>query len=337
VQLFLKHFRYESMVKQSILILTFLITSHLVIAQSLFIQEGTKWKEVSCSHWANIVGRYYVENLRIEGDTTFNGVQYKKLYKRFDEFKYAYLTSQSSDSLISSTDAFFGGIREDSQKVYIASTFYDVSMDEKLIFDFSAQVNDTVEIWYETMGYYPVIVDSVYSVTVADGSSRNKFLLKEYPSGNPLPIFWIEGIGSNFGFLSSHYVYISDVSKSLRCVKSDNVIVYDFEPNSYFYCSAFPMQDCEITSANVDEINETINATIWPNPMSEYATLKFDNFSNALYSVAIYNTNGMRMRAIPSVTNGEVILDKGNLSSGLYFVRLSSMDQTAFIGKLVVE
>jgi hypothetical protein len=71
--------------------------------------------------------------------------------------------------------------------------------------------------------------------------------------------------------------------------------------------------------------------------MSEYATLKFDNFSNALYSVAIYNTNGMRMRAIPSVTNGEVILDKGNLSSGLYFVRLSSMDQTAFIGKLVVE
>jgi hypothetical protein len=120
-------------------------------------------------------------------------------------------------------------------------------------------------------------------------------------------------------------------------VQSNGVIVYDFEPGSYFYWSAFPIQDCEVSAANVDEINESINATISPNPMIGFATLKFDNFSNALYNVDVYDTKGMRMKTISDITNGEVVLDRGNLSSGMYIVRLSSMNETAFVGKLVVE
>lgn len=321
-----------------VLLLSFLIFSNLLVAQNLLTQEGTSWKEVSCGHWSNMVGIYYVDNLRIEGDTTFYGTDYKKLYITKEEYIYASITNQPTDSLSSSIDQFFGGIRMDEQKLYVAAAYYDLSMDEKLIFDFSAHPGDTVQIWYDTMGYHPVVIDNVYGVTVADGSVRNRYNLKEITTGNPLSIYWIDGIGSNYGLLSSHFVYMSDLSKTLRCVKQNEEVIYDYDPSSYFYCSVNPLQDCEaVISTGVDKIDESINATLSPNPMNASATLKFDNLSNEVYCLDVYDSKGMLMNSKSNISNGEVSIERANLSSGLYIVRLYSTNQTVFIGKLIIE
>ena len=71
--------------------------------------------------------------------------------------------------------------------------------------------------------------------------------------------------------------------------------------------------------------------------MSEFATLKFNNFSNELFNVDVYDAKGVLMNTITNISNNQVLIERTNLSSGLYIVRLYSTNQTAFIGKLLVE
>ncbi len=308
--------------KKAISILIILI-SNLSIAQHLLPLEGTHWKEVKCNYSTSLyTGQYFVDHIRIEGDTIINGMQYKKLFVREELYKHASLTTQFVDSLVSFNDQFFGGIREDSQKIYVSSIFYDISMNEKLMYDFSAQVGDTVEVWHDFFDG-SVVIDSINSIIVSDGSSRNKFVLKS-TFGDPLPVFWIEGIGSNYGLLAMYLLYTTDESKTLRCLTRNDVIIYDFLPVQYDHCLIYPIQDCESFILGTTQAEKQLEVTIYPNPMSEYAILKFNNFLDVMTNIDIYDIQGVRINTTHNITNNEVIINRENLSSGLYFVHLYS-------------
>ena len=76
-----------------------------------------------------------------------------------------------------------------------------------------------------------------------------------------------------------------------------------------------------------------INA--YPNPFSTQTTLKTDQtLKNA--TLTVYNSFGQQVKEIKNISGQTVVLNRDNLASGLYFIRLTEDNKNFYIGKLVI-
>ncbi len=84
---------------------------------------------------------------------------------------------------------------------------------------------------------------------------------------------------------------------------------------------------------------ETINigVTVYPNPVSELATVEFDNSRAASFSFVLYDLSGRSMRIIRDIRNGLFRFDREGLASGIYTYRLSGDEGAVMDGKLVIQ
>ena len=89
-----------------------------------------------------------------------------------------------------------------------------------------------------------------------------------------------------------------------------------------------------ITGINSMQNSKTvINA--YPNPFSTQTTLKTDQtLKNA--TLTVYNSFGQQVKEIKNISGQTVVLNRDNLASGLYFIRLTEDNKTFYIGKLVI-
>ena len=76
---------------------------------------------------------------------------------------------------------------------------------------------------------------------------------------------------------------------------------------------------------------------IYPNPISQHATLEFDNLTNENFILTLYNTQGRLVKSISNINSSQVLINKADLVSGLYFFHLSTRGQVRFNGKLIIE
>lgn len=81
---------------------------------------------------------------------------------------------------------------------------------------------------------------------------------------------------------------------------------------------------------------DIIPIIIFPNPTNQNATLTFDNPTKSNFSLTLFDNKGSLVRTITNITTDKVVIDKQDLSSGLYVFRLKSDKQTA-TGKLTIE
>ena len=90
---------------------------------------------------------------------------------------------------------------------------------------------------------------------------------------------------------------------------------------------------CSLTSVIENSISNSIS--VFPNPFSTQTTLRSDNFcKNA--TLTVYNSFGQTVKEINNISGQAVILLRENLSSGLYFVRLTQDNKVIAAGKLVI-
>ena len=94
----------------------------------------------------------------------------------------------------------------------------------------------------------------------------------------------------------------------------------------------------KITS-NVMAINELMSThetiTTYPNPFSKETTIQSDKMlKNA--TLFIYNAIGDQVRQMKNISGRSIILNRDNLPSGLYFIKLSEENTISTIGKLVI-
>ena len=131
---------------------------------------------------------YY--GLKTGADTLIGEVSYKKLYK-------------STDSLFSIV-SIIGGIREDSNRIYLSKSVY--SPNEILLYDFNIDIGDTIIvnrlIRIENPSYYSIsaAVDSVNTI-VLNGETKKRLYITykcNSDSDNNENDIWVEGIGSVF-------------------------------------------------------------------------------------------------------------------------------------------
>ena len=238
------------------------------------------------------------QTLWIDGDTTLDGLSYKKLYEKWsDFFNFDY--------------ELIGYVREIPNKVYYRPID---QTDDYLLYDFGLGVGDSTFMYYhqyEWGGVY-VRIDSIVSKFIGD-TIRDCYYVSSRDEGYQNWAFyntWIEGIGATEGFL--HPCQCQHIGGNswpqLLCYKDHGEILY---MNEHY-------NTCIIGGSNSVEENDPPNL-FFDNSGS---MLRFTGYLNPCTSVSIFNLMGQRV-----YFNGNLCidhLDLNDLTQGLYIAVLQS-------------
>ncbi len=93
--------------------------------------------------------------------------------------------------------------------------------------------------------------------------------------------------------------------------------------------------DSLLTGVKNVEYSETL-VEVYPNPMTERATFSFENPELKNFSLFLYNMFGQKVRE--QATSGtEIVLERGELSKGIYIYKFHSGNKFVESGKLVIK
>ena len=178
------------------------------------VQEANnrqKWNVVSISavNWPN---NYYTEIQSIRDYITLDGVDYKLVWKEdvYDSKRIA------------------GAVREEDKRVYFRRKIEQNYQDEVLLYDFNLTVGDTVNVnWFDQK--LGVLEESEVQV---NGNMRRMLGLAEYYEDGTIgevEEYWIEGVGSTYGFLNSGYEAMVGAYIQLLCYHENGNLIWDNE------------------------------------------------------------------------------------------------------------
>lgn len=105
----------------------------------------------------------------------------------------------------------------------------------------------------------------------------------------------------------------------------------DIHPESGYRCFVIS------SSSSINEYNQLERTTIYPNPFIQSTTIKFNNKTADLYTFIMYDALGNKVKVIPNINKDELIVERDNLASGIYFFSLSSNSVVVTNGKLIIE
>lgn len=89
-------------------------------------------------------------------------------------------------------------------------------------------------------------------------------------------------------------------------------------------------------SVGVGEISNAIATEFFPNPFSDYTTVKFNNPAGEPFTMNLYSSNGQLIMAKTNLRANQLVIERANLANGLYHVVLHSRLHN-FSGRLIVE
>ena len=167
------------------------------------IHEGNdrqKWNVVYIGSM-NYPNDYFTDIQSIRDDITLDGVDYKLVWIK------------NKNGI-----AKAGAVREEDRRVYYRRKISQNYQDEVLLYDFNLTVGDTVTVnWM----HQQMIVQEETEVEV-DGTMRRKLVF--HPEE-----YWIEGVGSSYGFLNSGYEGFVGSFVHLLCYHENGNLIWDNE------------------------------------------------------------------------------------------------------------
>lgn len=90
-----------------------------------------------------------------------------------------------------------------------------------------------------------------------------------------------------------------------------------------FILPAYRFNTCTVVFAtSSNEVSTVRYAEIVPNPMTDVATLVFENPTNEMHSVEIVSLTGQVVRTIPATNAENIAIERNDLSAGMYFARI---------------
>lgn len=94
---------------------------------------------------------------------------------------------------------------------------------------------------------------------------------------------------------------------------------------------------CDSTYSILEPEINTDQVIIFPNPMNNSSIIKFNNPSQEKFEIKLFDFSGQLVRTIKCISNGEIVINKGNLNSGIYLFNLSNNFKTHYSGKLLIK
>jgi len=191
--------------------------------------------------------------------------------------------------------------------------------EERLIYDFSLQLGDSIEVG--SQGDYAKVV-STDSISI-NGQYRKRIIFDPWFNE-----FWIEGIGSSsspFDPFVNNFVW--DIKFELLCVKDNDTLLY--QNPIYNNCYLDYIDDVhEIDNQKDYKIN------IYPMPIHTSATIINNNTSKS-WTAKIVNNLG-QVIANYFVRDNSFIFNTEGINPGLYFLIVIS-DNRIITNKIIIE
>lgn len=257
-------------------------------------------------------GQFTIEKYFIDGDSTYNTIDYKKYYF-------------TNDSIVT-TGSFFALLREDTilKKVFsIASG----NTQEHLLYDFSLSINDTISVYPLSFPFYfgPILikVDLIDSVLI--GSNYHKRLkISGVNENTGFDEYWIEGIGSTMGIFNcgiTGIVVLDIYYSTLLCFEKDGVILYNNQNFTNCY---------QHHSTGIDENSLWLKTLLFPNPATSLVYIK-SNIEIKSYKIESLVGKIIKQE---NTTSKTFSIDISTYLDGVYMVTLTT-DNGIIVKKLI--
>ncbi|MCR5038999.1 MAG: T9SS type A sorting domain-containing protein, partial [Bacteroidales bacterium] len=160
----------------------------------------------------NYPNDYHTEIQSIRDNITLDGVDYKLVWTE-DVYDFKRIA---------------GAVREEDKRVYFRRIIEQNYQEEVLLYDFNLTVGDTVTVNW--MGQQLMVMEE--SEVEVNGTMRRQLGLGAYSIGYPpteIDEYWIEGVGSTFGFLNSGSEGMGGAFIYLLCYHENGNLVWDNE------------------------------------------------------------------------------------------------------------
>lgn len=103
---------------------------------------------------------------------------------------------------------------------------------------------------------------------------------------------------------------------------------------SYYFIDDVSVVDC---TTGISETSAAAAATVYPNPFTTNATIRFDNPGHETCVLTLYDACGREVQTITDCRTDNVVLEKTNMEAGLYYFVVRSPCGVKATGKLVVD
>ncbi|CAN5489301.1 T9SS type A sorting domain-containing protein [soil metagenome] len=90
------------------------------------------------------------------------------------------------------------------------------------------------------------------------------------------------------------------------------------------------------STSNISEYQNTVSALIFPNPITHFATIKFDSFINNA-TITISNVLGENIKTFNDICGDSFDFQRDNLSQGVYFIRVTEREKLISTNKIIVS
>lgn len=262
-------------------------------------QEGRQW---STEIWNPVSPpELYTEIYRIEGDTALDGKTYKKIY--------CYHTQDLSNRTLYSY-----ACRQDGKKVYVR--FYG-DQSEKLFFDFSLKVGDTLSVAKYDRHMKVIAVGD----TVINGrASRYVRLMCRNRENYHKEDVWVEGLGSlDYGISwAGMSMYVGAKKYTLLCCYQGNDLLWKKSEDG----------ECFVGGSVSTESLEVLNPTQWkllPQPAGEAVQAICMSSESAWQRGQWYlhDLSGKRLQS-GKFTDGRFEISLRHIPQGLYMIEIKA-------------
>jgi Secretion system C-terminal sorting domain len=118
------------------------------------------------------------------------------------------------------------------------------------------------------------------------------------------------------------------------CINDTNCVW----PNVPFWDTGYAIDT--MTALSVDNgflFQLKSNVLVYPNPFSEQAILQFEPNIKEHYSLKIFDRQGRIVRTITDIYDNEILISRGNLDNGVYFVQLYNNHQVVAVRKIIIQ
>jgi hypothetical protein len=244
------------------------------------------------------------------GDTIISNLSYSKLYS-------------IKDTLLNmaSIKYYFAGIREDSAKrVYI---IYSGDIKEKILFDFSKSINDTIIYNNNYYDYFQGLWNRLDTARVifdeiGEYYNRNFRYFETSLSG-----IIFEGVGNGSCTFNPGNIYPDDFNAYLSCFKKNDTVII-----GYYNCLQ------HYTNSIVKQINES-KLNVFYRPLENELVVNCREINNYV-TISIFDITGKVVKYNQIFCNSINRISLVELNDGIYLYRVSSIFNNYIIsGKFI--
>jgi len=262
-------------------------------------------------------------NYYVNGDTVFNGLTYKKIYKKGTGY-YSWFGPPPGSPSCTGTYSYVNAqsehfVRSDAKKIFIRVP-NDTA--EYLLYDFNLQIGDSLPLTYNNY-QSGTIVTAIDSIATPYGY-RQRFTV----TGQAWITELVEGIGHDRGFLEPVSVVL-ECGFYLNCFSLNDTIYYPASPTSG------PV--CELTLGSPELSDNENGLLVFPNPFNDFTTIMWKkNIENA--SLILYDIQGKEVNRKIGISGNQFLLQREKLDAGMYFFELKELDgKVALTGKILIQ